>query len=232
MTARILAATPTYTGQVCIPFLQSYVASFAHLACNGVQMELMCANHFTLVQFARNYLLHKFLADGTFTHLLWIDSDLGWDPTAILRMLARNKEVIGGVYPLKTKAPTYPYVYDDGPVVDGIQRAERIPTGFMLCTLGACQRVADSVGKHQMEYHGEKFMVPNVFDLVQEGRDYWGEDFVFCKRLRNLGIDIWVEMDVDFQHIGLTAFTGNLARHMGSEPAAGSLIQAAPRSVA
>jgi hypothetical protein len=232
MTARILACSPTYTGQVCVPFLQSYIASAFHLAVNGVQMELMVANHFTLVQFARNYLMAKFLEDGTYTHLLWLDSDLGWDPTAILRMLGRNKEVIGGVYPLKTKAPTYPYVYDDGPVTDGVQRAERIPTGFMMCTLGAIQRVADSVPKIQMEYQGQKVIAPNAFDLVQEGREYWGEDFVFCKRLRNLGIDIWVEMDIDFQHIGLTAFTGNLARHMGGHPATEPYLQAAPRSVA
>jgi len=230
MTIRILAATPTYTGQVCIPFLQSYIASAFHLACNGVQMELAVANHFTLVQFARNWLTAKFLDDGTYTHLLWIDSDLGWDPTAILRMIGRQKEVIGGVYPLKTKSPTYPYVYDDGPIADGVQRAERIPTGFMLCTLGTMQRVADSVPKIQMEYQGEKKMVPNVFDLVQEGREYWGEDFVFCKRLRNLGIDIHVEMDIDFQHIGLTAFTGNLAKHMGAQPAPGPLIKSDPQS--
>ena len=231
MNTRIFCAVPTYTGQICVPFLQSYVATWGHLAVNGVQMDLVNANHFTLVQFARNYLLHKFLEDGTYTHMLWIDSDLGWSPDAVLRMLNRNKDVIGGVYPLKTKSPTYPYVYDTA-AVDGLQKVERLPTGFLLCTRNAIERVANSVRKHEMHYHDERMMVPNVFDLVQEGKDYWGEDFVFCKRLRNLGIEIFVETDIDFQHVGLTAFTGNLAKQLNDRPADGPLVTVNPRSVA
>lgn len=219
MITKIMAATPTYTGQVCIPFLNSYVLTWAHLAVNGVQMELAVANHFTLVQFARNYLLKKFLDDESFTHLLWIDSDLGWSPDAVLRMLAREKDVIAGVYPLKQQGPLqFPYVEELTPNNEGIQLAERAPSGFMLCTREAITKVAMSCRNFMMNHAGEKFMCPNVFDLIHEGIEIWGEDFVLCKRFRNLGIDVWVECNIDFQHIGLNAWNGNLVHKVANGP--------------
>ena len=219
MITKIMVATPTYTGQVCIPYLNSYVSTWAHLAVNGVQMELAVANHFTLVQFARNWLLKKFLEDESYTHLLWIDSDLGWDATAILRMLSREKDVICGVYPLKQKGDcTFPYVEELRPNDDGIQLAERVPSGFMLCTREAMTKVAMSCRNYLFNHHGEKMMCPNVFDIVHEGIEVWGEDFVLCKRFRALGIEVWVECNIDFQHIGLNAWNGNLVHRVANGP--------------
>lgn len=218
MITRIMAATPTYTGQVVVPFLQSYVNTWAYLAVNGVQMELCVANHFTLVQFARNWLVAKFLADESFTHILWLDSDLGWSHDAVLRMLGRDKQCIGGIYPLKCKSPTFPYVEEYEPNAEGIQMCERIPTGFMLVTREAMKKVALSVKQYKMKHGEETLMVPNVFDLVQEGVEYWGEDFVFCKRMRALGIEIWAECNIDFQHIGMNSWNGNLVHKVANGP--------------
>ncbi len=61
-------------------------------------------------------------------------------------------------------------------------------------------------------------MVPNAFDLVQEGVEFWGEDFVFCKRLRQLGIEIWAECNIDFQHVGMNAWNGNLVHKVANGP--------------
>jgi hypothetical protein len=174
-------------------------------------MELEMASHFSLCQYARNYLAAKFLADVTFSHLLMIDSDMGWDPRAALRMIERDKDVICGVYPVKMQNPYFPYT-GDGPVMDGLQMAEKVPTGFMLVKRAAMQKLAESVRWYDMQYNGETISCPNLFDLVHEGKQYWGEDFAFCKRLVNHGYKIWVETDMDFTHVGTHAWTGNLSQ--------------------
>ena len=207
---RIMAATPTYTGQVCVPFVNSYICTWALLANRGVQMELEMASHFSLVQYARNYIAAKFLKDSSFTHLLMLDSDLGWDPKAALRLIGRDKDVICGVYPVKMHNPYFPYT-GDGPVEDGLQLAEKVPTGFMLVRRAVMEKIADSVRWYDMQYNGETISCPNIFDLVHEGKDLWGEDFALCKRLNNHGYKIWVETDMDFQHVGTNAWTGNLS---------------------
>lgn len=226
MNTRIMAACPTYTGQVVVPFLQSYVASWAHLATNGVQMELVVANHFTLVQFARNYLLAKFLSDPTYTHILWLDADLGWSYDAVLKMLMRKRDVVAGVYPTKTGKPIFPYLAAGPAQKNGLQLAERVPTGFMLCSRESVEKVVNAVQWHDLDHMGERVKVPNVFDLVQEGKDYWGEDFVFCKRLRSQGCEIWVEPDIDFMHIGMNAWRGNLRHQLENAP--GGVLDGTP----
>lgn len=226
MKTRIMAACPCYTGQVVVSFLDSYISTAFHLAAHGVQMEMVTAKHFTLVQFARNYLVAKFLSDPTYTHLLWLDSDLGWSHDAVLRMLNRKKDVVCGIYPTKSKNGIFPYLAAGRAREDGLQLAERVPTGFMLCTRDSVERVVNSVKWHDLDHAGEKISVPNVFDLVQEGRDYWGEDFVFCKRLRMQGCEIWVETDIDFMHVGLNAWCGNLKHQLFNAP--GGVIPGTP----
>jgi hypothetical protein len=181
------------------------------LANRGVQMEMEIASHFSLIQYARNYLAAKFLSEESFTHLLMIDSDLGWDPRAAVRMIERDKDVICGIYPVKMQNPYFPYA-GDGPADEtGLQLAERVPTGFMLVKREVMERLADSVRWYQMQYNGNVVKCPNLFDLVHEGKDYWGEDFAFCKRMKNHGYKIWVETDMDFSHVGTNAWTGNLS---------------------
>ncbi len=42
-----------------------------------------------------------FLENKEWTHLFWIDSDIGFSPEAALRLLQADYEIAAGVYPLK-----------------------------------------------------------------------------------------------------------------------------------
>jgi hypothetical protein len=53
-----------------------------------------------LITRARNYLVDEFLRSG-YTHLLFIDSDIHFEPQDVLAMLALDKDVIGAPYPKK-----------------------------------------------------------------------------------------------------------------------------------
>jgi hypothetical protein len=56
-----------------------------------------------MVARARNRLAKAFL-NGPFTHLLFIDSDIGFEPLDVLKMLAANMRAVGGIYALKEYA--------------------------------------------------------------------------------------------------------------------------------
>ena len=49
----------------------------------------------------RNYLVDEFLRAEGFTHLLFIDADIHFDPRDVVACLALDKEVVGGPYPKK-----------------------------------------------------------------------------------------------------------------------------------
>ena len=55
----------------------------------------------SLITRARNYLVDEFLRSD-FTHLLFIDSDIHYNPQDVIAMLALEKDVIGGPYPKKS----------------------------------------------------------------------------------------------------------------------------------
>jgi hypothetical protein len=55
----------------------------------------------SLVTRARNDCVAHFLVNPQYTHLFWIDSDIGYSPEAALRLLLADRDVAAGVYPLK-----------------------------------------------------------------------------------------------------------------------------------
>lgn len=55
----------------------------------------------SLINRARNNMVAKFLANPEFTHLMFLDVDLGFTPEDILKLLWHDKEIITGSYPIK-----------------------------------------------------------------------------------------------------------------------------------
>lgn len=207
---KIMVAVPAYTGQLSFQFVESFVAAFALCFVNGIELHLEVAPGFSLVHYARNFLVAKFLK-GDFTHLLWIDSDLGFDPRAIPRMLNRNVDVILGAYPTKERQMMFHVQLLGPPDATGLAEIDRGPGGFCLMSQYAVATVSESVRKHKMSRDGVDYKVPNVFDMVHEGETLWGEDFVFHKRLRRLGFSIYIETDLVFTHVGMNQWQGNFA---------------------
>ena len=68
----------------------------------GVESKFSFLFNESLITRARNYLVDEFLRTEGFTHLLFIDSDIHYNPQDIIALLAMNKEVSGGPYPKKS----------------------------------------------------------------------------------------------------------------------------------
>lgn len=74
-----------------------------------------CKND-SLVSRARNNLIARAMTDKSATHFLFIDNDITWEPMDIIKLLLCEKELVGGIYPLKNydwnkllKDPQNPY---------------------------------------------------------------------------------------------------------------------------
>ncbi|CAM6054942.1 unnamed protein product [Sphagnum tenellum] len=55
----------------------------------------------SLIPRVRNSIVAEFLSKDQYTHLLWIDADIGFSPEDILRLLDSGHDVACGIYPLK-----------------------------------------------------------------------------------------------------------------------------------
>ena len=105
---KIMIATPMYGGQCTGIYTKSAtdLASMAHQY--GVKVSFFFLFNESLITRARNYLVDEFMRSD-YTHLMFIDSDIGFDPTDVLAMAAiaepgTDKEIICGPYPKKAIA--------------------------------------------------------------------------------------------------------------------------------
>src|SRR5579871_1660104 len=89
---------------ICTPVARApcleYTLAFAETAVHLLQTGIRHASQFVVgssnLPRARNELVARFLASGC-DDLIFVDDDMGWKPEAIVRLLASDKEVLGGV---------------------------------------------------------------------------------------------------------------------------------------
>ena len=96
---RLFIATPCYGGVCAISYAASMLKLTAALTNNGISHHISMSNG-EMVSRARNKIVAEFLKTDA-THLLMIDSDIGFRAGDVLGMLAANMYIVGGIYPKK-----------------------------------------------------------------------------------------------------------------------------------
>lgn len=96
--------TPSHDGK----FFQNYLISIVNLVVEagraGMPMQLYCHQGESLVTRARNNCVAYFLSRPQWTHLFWVDADIGFSAEAAFRLLLSDYDIASGVYPLKREA--------------------------------------------------------------------------------------------------------------------------------
>lgn len=102
---KLFLATPMYGGQCAGMYTKSIADLSALFTKYGVQLQLYYLFNESLITRARNYCVDEFMRSDA-THLMFIDSDIGFSPHDVVAMLALMTDegpydVIGGPYPKK-----------------------------------------------------------------------------------------------------------------------------------
>jgi hypothetical protein len=97
---KILIATPAHGGQVTTTFCDTLLGLLDHFA--DAHPHIQFEHKFqslSLLPFMRNLFASLVMQDESYTHLLFVDADMGFAPSLIERMIAADKPVIGAIYP-------------------------------------------------------------------------------------------------------------------------------------
>jgi hypothetical protein len=100
---KLFVATPMYGGACAGPYTKSCLDLSTVCNKHGIQVQFYFLFNESLITRARNYLVDEFLRSDS-THLMFIDSDIAFNPMDVLALLALDKDIIGGPYPKKTIA--------------------------------------------------------------------------------------------------------------------------------
>ena len=104
---KIFVATPMYGGMCGGQYTKS-TADLSKLAMHyGMEIEFFYLFNESLITRARNYCVDEFLRHDNFTHLMFIDSDIGFNANDVLSLAAlaspdSGDDILCGPYPKKT----------------------------------------------------------------------------------------------------------------------------------
>jgi hypothetical protein len=129
-----------------------------------------------------------------------------------LVLLNADKDVIGGLYPMKTMPVKWVVNGFEGAKEDGpLQEVSKTGTGFMLIK----RHVFEKLNRHpSVKTFANDIGLPKDLDpymktyfdtAVRENR-YYSEDWTFCENWRDFGGEVWVDKRVLLKHTGTYVF--------------------------
>lgn len=207
----VVIALPT-TGIVSSTVAVGWAFMFGKMLGVGVRTEIMCSNLGDVATARRE--LVKLALDTEATHVFWLDADILPEPDAALRLLEDDERVIGGLY-RKRGFPYEPVVCSFDEEADMFKSFSAFdPEGVTeVGGMGhGCLLVETSVYREMAAYFEDDRWY--VFDPDL------GEDLYFCKRLRALGVSVWLDARVRCSHEMTTVIPAMLDQSAAPSPVA------------
>jgi hypothetical protein len=205
---------PCYGGQLTESTFMSYI-KWANVARQlGLDWTVETMTNESLISRARNTLTDKFLHTKESTHLMFIDADIGWEPWHLLVMLNHDKDVVGGLYPMKSLPVKWcvngiPDADQNDP--SGLIEVTKTGTGFLLMKrhvfdkLNAHPAVKPFINDIGLDPALNPYMKTYFDTAVRENR-YYSEDWTFCENWRDIGGQVFVDKRVLLKHTGTYVF--------------------------
>ena len=213
-TTRVHICMPCYGGQLTESTFMSYI-KWANVARQlGLDWTVETMTNESLISRARNTLSAKFLHTKESTHLMFVDADIGWEPWHLLVMLNHDKDVVGGLYPMKSLPVKWcvngiPDADQNDP--SGLIEVTKTGTGFLLIKrdvfekLNAHPAVKPFTNDIGLDPALNPYMKTYFDTAVRENR-YYSEDWTFCENWRDIGGQVWVDKRVLLKHTGTYVF--------------------------
>ena len=192
-------------------FAISLAGITAELQKRGIEFNVIIYAGHCHVDDSRNAIVAEFLKTDC-THLLFIDSDIRFEADDFLRLISRDYDVVGGIYPLKEPEEGYVIKPIDGgePDENGVLEVNGIGTGFLKIrreVIEALEKGAEHFINLREETL-EKLRIPIIFERIVRDYKRMGGDIAFCWKWQQMGGKIHADVTLDLAHIGVTEWRG------------------------
>jgi len=220
----VYIAMPCYDS-VKINTMLSVIKLVQQLGRSGIKIGINTMKS-PLIHQARNYLTSVFLTTE-YQSLLFIDSDVEFEPESVVRMLVAKKEIICTPYRVKAEQLNkhiYTVEFKDPKTIPilpgGLVEIEAGPTGLMLID----RKVFEKIIKNNPELNIKNEAIPNpgkshdfyynFFDFGFSDNYTMGEDISFCKLARENGFKLYANTASMTKHHGSYAWEGKFGESL------------------
>lgn len=223
LPVRVFLATMSPDGKLHANFIRSLVQSLPALEAAGFSVDFALEAGNCHVDDARNACVRQFKATGA-DFMVFLDSDVGWEPSGLVALCSAPGDVVTGVYPKKQFPEGFPVRAMDGERwadAYGRVEVEAAPTGFMKISREAIERLEEAEPKKFIGSDGGEYTI--LFERTFEDGARWSGDYSFCRKWKKLGGKIYVLPDLKFSHEGHFEWVGCLGDHWRRESGLPSL---------
>ncbi|MFI6312725.1 hypothetical protein ACIBEK_21690 [Nocardia fusca] len=170
---------------------------------------------FAAIDQGRSQIATDALAQG-FDELMWIDSDIRFDPDSVELLRAHDLPLVSGIYPKKGLRELACSLLPETERIHfgqggGLLEIRYAAGGFLLTRRAVYEKMAEHEGLPVCNRRFGRGTVPYFLPLLlpEDDGEHWylGEDYAFCERARRSGFDILADTRIRLEHIGSHGYT-------------------------
>ncbi len=204
---KVLIGTPCHTWNLHTKYVDSLINTKEFCRKIGIEVHhcFLCGE--SLVQLARNDLF-KIAYENNVDKLFFIDDDMYWNPEDFVKLLNSEHQIIAVAGRKKTDEEIFAINVGDH---DFNGQEEVIPVkgigaAFMCFSKEAIKKLYEDAPFYQ----GPKGIGKMVFDIGIIDGELYSEDHLLCKKWRDLGGQIMVDINISLGHIGQKDYIGSV----------------------
>lgn len=194
----------------------------------------------SLINRARNAAVAMCLSNPEYTHLLFIDTDIEFDPADVMKLILADKPVVGAGYAqkflpmdrLRSNLIQHPTAADpialstkcsvhlsagDQPIAS-LMEASTMTTGFLLLQRAVLEGMAQAYPERRYvnDIDGYARADPSTFydffcvGIHPETKRLESEDYGFCRLWKSMGGKIYAVTDIALKHHGWFGYSHHL----------------------
>lgn len=237
---KVMLATPMYGGMGNSMFFSSVLQLQDVMIRNGMHMHHCFMANESLIDRARNGLVHEYLTRSDAEYLLFVDADIQFRPEDVLAMMSFDKELICGPYPkkhinwpvvieaikngvenieiLNKLVGEYVFTPLDGDTkMEKIIRVSEAGTGMMLIHRSVFDKMKEAFPENYYISDDSRILETEgkremhaYFRTAIVDNRYLSEDYYFCHKWREIGGDVWLFPWSQCTHYGTYGFQGSV----------------------
>lgn len=197
---KLFVAIPAYDRKVSCETATSLLNEQGVALLSGIEIMTSFLPGNAYVDKARNQLVRDFLNSDA-DRLIFIDSDVAWEPGSLLKIATAKPDFVGGCYRHKRDAETYPieWIADRGELWSdpetGLIEVAALPGGFLSLSRAVFAKLYDAYPDRAYSHEGHAFHAYFHQPLGE------GEDGRFCAEWRSIGGQVWLDPLLNLNHV-------------------------------
>lgn len=211
----ILICVPAMGQNMCATTALSLYTTAQFLAAKGIHNRMTWYAAADIEDIRNLFITAWYDGHREFSHLLFVDADMGFEPELIRDFIRFDKPLMGCLY-AKRKMPasivgTVPEGHSINDVVHGFIKATGLGCGVMMISrevittmLEKMPELSDPIPSSLAEATPDLKLtrIIRAFDKIRGGNMRLSEDMAFCHRWQQCGGEVWANVNHRISHVG------------------------------